>query len=96
MLLGVEHIMLYSALFQKIAQSLRVFYGNSTYQHRLSCGMSLGYSVCDSLELILLFGKDGIVQVFSDYRLVGGNNHYIHIVDVTEFLLLGLGSTCHT
>ena len=95
MLLGVEHIVLDAPLFQKIAEALGIFYGNSTYQHRLSCGMSFGNSVCDGFELILFLGEDSIVQVFSDNRLICRNNHYVHVVDIAEFLFLGLSCTCH-
>ena len=95
MLLGVEHVMLDASLFKQITESFGVFYGNSTYQYRLSCSMSLRNSFRNGLELVLFLGENRIVQVLSDDRLIGRNNYYVHVVDVTEFLFLGLGSTGH-
>ena len=96
MLLCVQHIMFDPPLFKEIAQPLGIFYGNCTNQYRLTGFMSLCDSVGDGLKLIFLFGKNSIIKVFPYNRFVGRNYHYIHIVNVTEFLFLCFCGTCHS
>ena len=46
-------------------------------------------------KLALDGGINRIVHVLSDHRTVGGNGHYIQLVNAAEFFLLRLGGTRH-
>ena len=97
MLLGVQHIKVFdTALFKSISYQLGFFYGNGTYQNRLSLFMSLFHPVYDRLVLAVLRSINSILQVFSDNRFVGRYHNYIHIIDVSELAFFRLCCTCHS
>ena len=96
MLLCIQYVMLHTALLQHGADFFGVFDGNGTNQNRLALFVCLRNTVCDSLELGSFRTKDFIFTVNSGNRTVGRNFHYVHVVDITEFIFFGLGCTGHT
>ena len=94
--LGVQHLMLDAALVQHLAKQLGSLNCNGTNQHRLALFIRL----CNFLNHCFIFFLFGLVyrilHILTDHRTVGGDDDNIHGIDVTELLLLGLGSTSHT
>ena len=54
------------------------------------------YSLYDSLELGVQRSIYGVIQILSGDRLISRYHHYVHVVDLAEFLFFRLGRTCHT
>ncbi len=96
MLFRVEDVMLNTAFLEHIAQLLGNLDGDRTHQYRLTGLMHFRDTIDDRVELGRLFGEDRVIQIFSDDRLIGRDHHDVHIVDVAEFVFLGLCRTGHT
>ena len=47
-------------------------------------------------EFLFFRHINGIIQIFTDNRTVGGDLHYVHAVDLTELFFLGESGTSHT
>ena len=80
---------------EHIAEKLRRLNGNCSHQHRLLSGVCFfdGFHHC--IELLFLCHINGIVLVHSAHRLIGGNFHHVHAVDIPEFFFFCQRSTCH-
>ena len=96
MKLGVQHIMLYTALPQHIREKLRGVYIYRAKKYRLTIGMSPLDLIADSLILLFLSLKYRILPVVSGYGLIRRDRHDVHAVDLTELLLFRESSTRHT
>ena len=96
MVLGIQHVVLYAALFEHAADELGYLYGNRTDQYGLSRLMG-AYDLFDyRFVFAALMSIDRIVHVISDDRFVGRDDDNVHVVDVAELVFLGLGCTGHT
>ena len=93
--LGVQNHVLYAASFKKLTDIFALFNRNRTDQNRLARGMTLFNLVGNRFKLALHGRIDGVVQVLSDHRTVGGNGDDVEPVNAPELVLFGLGSTRH-
>ena len=93
--LGVQHLMRNALLSQKAGQLFGSLDGNGAHQYGLSLRMSLFHRFHDGVKLFLSRFVYGVLMVDSLHRLVGGDLHHVHAVDIPEFLFLGQRRTGH-
>ena len=94
--LRVQYLMRDSLPFQKPAQLLGSLNRNRTNQYRLSLCMGCLHRFHDRMQLFFPRLIHRILLVKSQNGLIRGNLNNIHSIDITEFLFLGEGGTCHT
>ena len=95
-MLRIEHVMLYSLLFQKFADRFRLFDRYRSHQNRPSRSVDFHDFFGDRLKFRLFIEIDTVLQVPALDLFVGRNNHDIHIIDIAEFFFFRLRSTGHT
>ena len=93
---GIEHIMCNSFSAQHSGKQFGSVNINGTHQHWLLFCMGCLNSLHHSPVFFLFGHVDGIIQIYSGYRFIGGNLNNIHSVDIPEFLLLSKSRSGHT
>ena len=94
--LGVEDLVGNAAGLEQLADHLGFFDGGGADQDGLAAAVALGDDIQDGGVLALLGLVDGIGEIDTGERLIGGQLHDIQPVDIPELLLLGHGGTGHT
>ena len=92
---GVQHFMRDAFFPEKAAEFFGSFDCDRTYQHRLFLCMGFLHRFHDGMQLLLARFIYRILMIDSSDRLVGGDLHHVHSVDITEFLLFRQGCTRH-
>ena len=96
MVLGVEHFMLYAALFEELTERLGLLYGYRTDKHGLTLFVALDNVVDDCVEFRGLGLVDEVVHILSYHGLVGRNLDDVERIYLLELLALGHCGTGHT
>ena len=92
---GVEHVVGNAFLFQHCGKLLAFFHRNGADKHGLSALVAFNYIRDEISQLCFARGIKHVVVVLSYHRLVGGNFHYVEIVNIVELRLLRLCRTRH-
>ena len=82
-------------LFQHCGKLLAFFHRNGADKHGLSALVAFNYIRDEISQLCFARGIKHVVVVLSYHRLVGGNFHYVEIVNIVELRLLCLCRTRH-
>ena len=93
--LRIQDVVLDTATLQHTADQLGGIDVDGTDQNRCTGLVDTNRFIHDGLELFLLRLINRIIEVDTLYRLVGRDTDDIHVIDVTELLLLGLCGTGH-
>ena len=93
--LGVQRLVLDTALVQKPRELLGVLDGHGADQARLALRVARGDVVGHGVELAVDGAVHQIVLVDADDRPIGGNGHDRQLVDLAELRVLGHGGTGH-
>ena len=95
MVLGVQNMVRYAALFQQFGEPLRILDGNRSDQDRLSGLVALLDVFDDRMEFFLFRLVDDISLVDTDHRLVGRDDHHVELVYLAELGRFCVGRTGH-
>ena len=96
MVLGVQDFVTDLAFLQHLGDEFGSLDRDRADEDRLALGMQFNDLVDQSLVFCLLCTEDKVRTVVTDDRTVGRDDHDLHVVDIQEFLFLGLGGTGHT
>ena len=92
---GVEHVVLNTLAFEQGGKLFAFFHRDGACQHRLSLFVTLFYFLHHGSELALTGSEEQIVLVLAYHGQVGGNDHYVYVVDGVELLFFRFGGTRH-
>ena len=94
-LLGVEDVVRYAALFQQGGERLALLDAHRAHQHGLALFVAGDDLLDDGVQLALLVAVDDVRPVLADDGLVGGYLHDVQLVDGLELLFLREGRARH-
>ena len=81
---------------QGFTENLRRLNGNGTHQNRLSLCIGFNDRIHNRIDLFCFCLVNQIFVVNTPHRFIGRNLDNVHAVNITEFLFLSQGCTCHT
>ena len=94
-LLGVEDVVRYAALFQQGGERLALLDAHRAHQHGLALFVAGDDLFYDGVQLALFVAVDDVRPVLADDGLVGGDLHDVELVYRLELLFLREGRARH-
>ena len=95
MVLGIKYVVDNVFAAQHAAEHLGGFDRHRTHEYRLLTGVRGFNLIHDGFKFFALCFVDLVVEVHAPHGAVGGNNHYVELVDLVELIGFRFGRTGH-